>query len=94
MRDVVPPEHPIYGPVRDGKPCGLEEHACMLLQAGVWVGVELPEELLFMFSLHGPGATRWRRSLVKRACLGLLQVGPDGIAIHLVVICDRLDGFP
>lgn len=65
----------------------------MLPKAGVWVGIELPEELLFMLNLHATRPTGWRNSLCKRAFSGLLHIHPDRIAIDLVMLSNGLEGL-
>ena len=93
MRDVMALKNPIDRPVRDFQTSGLQEHACMLLEGGVRVSIELLEKLLFVFRLHDPRTARWTDSLSQRPFLGLVQVHPNGIAVHLVVVRNSLDRF-
>ena len=65
----------------------------MLLEGGVRVGAELLEELLFLFRLHNPRTARWTDSLSQRSFVGFVQVHPNGIAVHLVVVGNSLDRF-
>ena len=93
MRDVVALQDSIHRSVRDLQTSGLKEHACMLLKGGVRVSAELLEELLFVFRLHDPRTARWSDSLSQRPFLGFVQVHPNGIAVHLVLVGNSLDRF-